>query len=32
MKKEIQKIFGWILYKQVPVWVLIVLIILWILL
>ena len=31
MKKEIQKIFNWILYKQVPAWVLIVLVVLWIL-
>jgi len=30
MKKEIKKIADWIMYKQIPAWVLIVLIIIWI--
>jgi hypothetical protein len=32
MKKKIQKAVEWILYKQIPAWMLIVAIILWIVL
>jgi hypothetical protein len=32
MKKEIKKAIDWIMYKQIPAWVLIVLLIIWIIL
>jgi hypothetical protein len=32
MKKEIKKAIDWIMYKQIPAWVLIVVLIIWIIL
>jgi len=32
MKKEIKKAIDWILYKQIPAWAVIVIIVLWIIL
>jgi hypothetical protein len=32
MKKEIKKAVDWIMYKQIPAWVLVVLVIIWVIL